>query len=147
LYSLLNISSVLYLVAGVVALVVNYRRLTDINERRRIRILVFGSIAGLLALAQLVLLFGQSTLRGTLFEAIFLSLPVLIASIVLSVLVFPLSFVYSILRHRLFDVRIIIRQAFQYEMARGVLLSTTPLLVVILVADISLHGHQSLAVI
>src|SRR5262249_29512853 len=53
LYTLLNISSVLYLVAGVVALVVNYRRLTDINERRRVRILVFGSIAGLLALAQL----------------------------------------------------------------------------------------------
>jgi len=145
LYTLLNMTSVVYLIAVVVALVVNYRRLTDINERRRVRILVFGSIAGLLAFAQLVLLVGQSTLRGTLFEAILLSLPVSIALIVLCFLVFPLSFVYSILRHRLFDVRIIIRQGLQYAMARRVLLSIMPLLVLILLADILLHGDQSLA--
>jgi hypothetical protein len=144
-YSALLVSSVIYLVAGVGAVMLNYRRLTDINERRRIRIVVFGSGAGLLALAQLILLLGPPTFRGTLFETIFLSSPAVVVSVVLLCLVFPFSFVYSILRHRLFDVRVIIRQGIQYALARGVLLSIIPLLVVSLLADIILHGDQSLA--
>ena len=50
LYNGLNVSSVLYFVAGMIAVVANYRRLTDVNERRRIRVVVFGSVVGLLAL-------------------------------------------------------------------------------------------------
>jgi eukaryotic-like serine/threonine-protein kinase len=147
LYNAVNVSTALYFVAGVFAVVANYRRLTDVNERRRIRVVVLGSVVGLLALTPLIVLFGQPGLRGTLFGAIFLSPAVLIASVIFSFLVFPLSFVYSILRHRLFDLRIIIRQGLRYAMARGVLLSIIPLLVVTLLVDILLHGDQSLAII
>ncbi len=38
----------------------------------------------------------------------------------------PLSISYAILRHRLFDVRVIIRQGLQYALARRVLLSLVP---------------------
>src|SRR5215831_3118240 len=150
LYNGLAVSSVLYFVAGMIAVVANYRRLTDVNERRRIRVVVFGSVVGLLALlasTPYYFLFRQPGFRDTFFGAIFLSPPVLITSIIFSFFVFPLSFVYSILRQRLFDVRIIIRQGLQYAMARGVLLSIIPLLVVILVADILLQSDQSLALI
>jgi hypothetical protein len=144
-YSWILITSVTYLVASVGAVIMNYRRLTDINERRRIRIVVFGSGAGLLALAELILLLGPPTFRGTLVETIFLSTPAVVVSAVLLCFVFPLSFAYSILRHRLFDVRVIIRQGIQHALARGVLLSIIPLLVVALLADMFFHGDQSLA--
>ena len=37
-----------YTVAGLSALVLNYRRLTDLNERRRVKVLVIGAVGGLL---------------------------------------------------------------------------------------------------
>lgn len=62
-------------------------------------------------------------------------------------LAFPASFAYAVLRHRLFDVRVIVRQGLQYAMARGVLLSALPVLVVAFVIDIFIHRRESLATI
>lgn len=70
-------------------------------------------------------------------------MPVLIGTLILAFVAFPLCFAYSILRHRLFDVRIIVRQGVQYAIARGVLLSIVPLLAAALVADLFIHGDQS----
>jgi hypothetical protein len=60
-------------------------------------------------------------------------------------LAFPASFAYSILRHRVFDVRVIIRQGVQHAMARGVLLSIVPLLGALLFVDVLIHSDESLA--
>ena len=38
----------------------------------------------------------------------------------------PFCVAYAILQHRVFDIRIIIRQGLQYAAARGLLLSLTP---------------------
>jgi tRNA A-37 threonylcarbamoyl transferase component Bud32 len=143
----LNSLSAGYFVGGPIAMALNYRRLTDTNERRRIQILMIGAAFGFLALAPSILLAANPALTATWLGRFFNSPPNLLARIVLTCLVFPLSFVYSILRHRLFDVRIIIRQGIQYAMARGVLLSIMPLLIVGLLTDVAFHGDQPLAVI
>jgi hypothetical protein len=133
-----------YVVAGLLAMAVNYRLLPDANERRRVRVLVLGSVLGVLAGLPLSLT-SQPSLTDSLFGDIFLSVPGLVVCLILCYLVFPLSFAYSILRHRLFDVRIIIRQGLQYAMARGVFLSIVPLLAAVLFVDLFIHGNQSLA--
>src|SRR5262249_62150663 len=60
---------------------------------------------------------------------------------------FPTSFAYAVLRHRLFDVRVIVRQGLQYAMARRVLLSALPLLAAAFLLDIFIHRQESFAAI
>src|SRR5262249_61248802 len=50
-------------------------------------------------------------------------------------------------RHRLFNVRLIVRQGLQYAMARSVLLSALPLLALTFLCDIFIHRQESLAAI
>src|SRR4051812_37052000 len=49
-----------YLIAGLVVLVRNYRRLTDVNERRRVRVVMVGSLIGVIAGATVVLPYWQT---------------------------------------------------------------------------------------
>jgi hypothetical protein len=58
---------------------------------------------------------------------------------------FPISVVYAILRHRLFDIRLMVRQGLQYAAARGLLLSLAPFMAVLLAGDLWLHRNQPLA--
>jgi len=125
-----------YLVAAVTVLLFNYRRLDDVNERRRVRVLAIGSIAGFATGGTFVLSMWLSSNNLALYE----SPGVTIGALLL--LVTPLSFAYAILRHRIFDVRVIIRQGVRYGVARGVLLSFVPLLVGALVTDVLLHRSQ-----
>ena len=132
-----------YLLAGLSALVLNFHRMTDANERRRARIVVVGAVAGLvpglLAVASYRLRADADVsasifaMRTTAFGAI-------------SLLLFPASFAYAILRHRVFDISVMIRQGVQYAVARGVLLSVVPLLALLLVVDVLARGNQPLAV-
>jgi hypothetical protein len=61
--------------------------------------------------------------------------------------VFPACFAYSILRNRLLDIRLVIRQGARYAVARGALLWSALALGVILVADLLVHGDQPLILI
>jgi len=138
-----NLIAAAYFFAAPFTLALNYRRLAALNERRRVRVLVFGAVAGLLALVSVIL---ALFIQGFFGRSVQVPSP-MSTLVIAAFLAFPASFAYAVLRHRLFDVRIIIRQGLQYAMARGVLLSIMPLLLVILVADILLHSDQSLAVI
>src|SRR5262249_48803173 len=142
-----------YFFAAPFALALNYRRLTDVNERRRVRVLVFGLVVGLLALVSLILAIVVPALRDSVFGRFVPHGPagsppspgaVLFIS---AFLAFPASFAYAVLRHRLFDVRVIVRQGLQYAMARGVLLSALPLLASTFLSDIFIHRQESLAAI
>ena len=131
--------TVVYLIGGLAALVVNYRRLEDINQRRRVRVVVTGTVACLLAAIGYIAidLWAPAT-----------NLTVICQNVLFLVcLTFPLSFAYAILRHRLFDIRVMIRQGLQYALARGALLSLIPTLAAILVLDVVLHRNQPLAAI
>jgi eukaryotic-like serine/threonine-protein kinase len=146
-YLALNMTSAAYFIAGPFALALNYRRLTDINQRRRVQVLVLGSVAGLLALVTLILALVVPPFRDSLFGRMFQSLIPGTSLVILSFLVFPTAFAYAVLRHRLFDVRIIVRRGLQYAMARGVLLSALPLLAAALLLDIFTHEDQALTTV
>lgn len=109
------------------------------------RVLVVGSVVGWSAILPPTMLILLGALSGIL-ASFFSSLPVLMM-VALLFMAFPLSFAYAILRHRLFDIRVMIRQGAQYALARGVMLSLVPVLAVVLLADLLLHGDQPLIAI
>ncbi len=126
--------------AGLV-LALNYSRLRDLNERRRVRIAVLGLVITLAASlpSTLVVIVSYKYIRylqwyGTLRPLIFAL-----------VWAFPISIAYAILRHRLFDIRVMIRLGVKYAAARGVLLSLVPIIGAVFVGDLFLHRAQPLA--
>ena len=127
--------------AALTLLVINYRRLVDPNERRRVRVLMLGIFVGLGGSAPIAMasFFDfppvlQNALRSpaarTMASLLFLAL--------------PLSFAYAILRHRLLDVGLIVRQGLQYALARRVVVSLVPACALLLVVDLVVHGDQPL---
>ena len=124
-----------YFAAGIAMLVWNYRRLADLNERRRVRVLLLGIAAagvGLLYVAVVVVITelgfrsGRSVIAGLLFVAL------------------PCSFAYAIVAQRLFNIRIIIRQGLQYAFARRSILLFVPALAAGLVVDLLVHAERPL---
>jgi hypothetical protein len=128
-----------YLPAGLFMLLLNDRRSVDATERRRVRVLIVGlAVVVFVTIPTLLTITPYEPRR---FPALLFLFP-LIASV--SALALPASFAYAILRHRLFDIKIIIRQGLQYAVARNALLLLTPALGAILAADLLLRGQESL---
>ncbi len=126
---------------SVVILAVNYFTLQDVNERRRIRLVVFGLLLFLVDLLAFILF---SSFQKTLW----------LSRIALSPLVFGLVQVpfticvaYAVLKQRLFQVRLMVRQSLQYAVARGVLLIPIPILAGILIFDLIVHKDQPFGVL
>ncbi len=141
-YQLLGIIRVIvlaYLPAAFIMLAVGYRKLEDPNERRRVRLIFCAAAVSLAAIAGFFLLvfFAPGSVLG---RWIF-SPPGMF--VVLLWGVFPVAFAYALLRHRLFNVRLIVRQGLQYAFARGVLLSLVPASLAVLIVDIALHSKQT----
>jgi eukaryotic-like serine/threonine-protein kinase len=133
--------SIAYGIGLVTALVLNYRRLSDVNDRRRLKVLVAGTLIGSLSGGPVAALYwiGPGRDRATpLFASPVASIGVLLF------LAFPLSFAYAILRHRLFDVSVIVRRGLQYALARRALVSAVPALGVLLAVDLLIHGDRPL---
>lgn len=127
----------IYLVGGLAVLIFNYRQLVDANEKRRVRVLVAGSTVAWLAVLPLAVFYDSP---GTVARyASVTELPT-----VLLFLVFPLSFTYAILRHRIFDIHLVVRQGIRYALARRALLSVLPALAAIFVIDLWLHRQEPL---
>ena len=86
------------------------------DERRRMGIIIAGAAGGLLpmmALVVYVLAAGPSAMAVWMVPLILLTLPI-----------FPLSFIYVVVRHRVLGVSLVIRRGLQYAlMSRGVLLA------------------------
>ncbi|HEX8474806.1 MAG TPA: SpoIIE family protein phosphatase [Pyrinomonadaceae bacterium] len=106
---LVSILFVLYVIAGIVSLLVNYRQASRLS-RRKLRVVVAGSLAGF---APLVVLVGLGLLsnRVAINQSVFRWLSV--AAVVAFVL-FPLSFAYAIVRHQVIPIRLIIRRGIRY---------------------------------
>src|SRR5579872_412117 len=130
-----------YLVAGVAALMWNYRRL-DVNERRRVRVLLLGVTSGTLAGAPLAMGYWFGA-RADFARSSYLASPIFAFGTLL-ILLLPVSLTYAVLRHRLFDLSVIIRIGVRYALARGVLAALIPAIAAAMVADAIAHGDQPL---
>jgi hypothetical protein len=131
--------SVVYAIASVVVLVRNYGQLTDVNERRRVRVLMLGLLVGSAAGIPVVVSYWRASTNDV--DESFLASPLATVGTFLF-LALPLSFAYAILRHRLFDIRVLIRQGLRYALARNALMALVPVLLVALGVDVLAHGAE-----
>ena len=123
------------------AITANYVRLSDPDEKRRLRVLVAGGALGTLpGLARIV----ASTVlpQSALSEFMMYGWPDL--PIAAAFLLFPMSFAYALLRHRVLGVRVIVRLGVQYALARGLVISLVPVLGLVLVVDALVHSDHPL---
>jgi serine/threonine-protein kinase len=143
LVAIVFLSGPAYFAAGISMLVWNYRRLTDLNERRRVHVLLFGitaaSVGALCLIAPIVI---TNLGLGSGLNFLFSDPTSAIAALLLIAL--PFSFAYAIIAQRLFDVRIIIRQGLQYAFARRSILLLVPALAAGLVVDLVVHAERPL---
>jgi eukaryotic-like serine/threonine-protein kinase len=125
--------------AGAVAMLVAHGRAADtLTDRRRIRVLMVGTVIGVTAGAGAVL--GYWLRAGA---DIFATRTLAVLSLVF--LAVPASFAYAILRHRLFDLSLIVRQGVRYALARRMLNALIPVLGALLLMDLLLlHRHEPL---
>jgi tRNA A-37 threonylcarbamoyl transferase component Bud32 len=123
-------------VAPLVLLAVNYFRLRDVNEKRRIRLVVFGLI---LFCGDLIVA-GLFSLSPKTFWVSTLAFSPLVFG--LAQVPFTICIAYAVLKQRLFQVSFIVRQSLQYAVARGALLIPIPILAGILIFDLVVHKDQ-----
>ena len=129
--------TVLYLVIALAMLAYGYWHIADLNERRRIRVIVVGAI--LAFLAPMPVLIAQAIQFSPTRPLSFLAqLAGLLGA------AFPLAFGYALLRHRLFDIRMMVRAGVRYALARRVLLSIAPVFAAFFVVDLLQHGSRPL---
>ncbi|MFY9610829.1 MAG: SpoIIE family protein phosphatase [Blastocatellia bacterium] len=130
----------LYIAAGLLSLLVNYRQ-AGMASRRRMRVVVAGSIAGFLPMFVAIGLSGVFDLRR--------NNPRLAQWLVIVALfsfpLFPLSFVYAIVRHQVIPVRLILRRSVRYLLvSRGFIIIQA--LVVFAVLSFLLTGTRLAAI-
>jgi eukaryotic-like serine/threonine-protein kinase len=124
--------------AGAAVLLLAHRRAAQtLTDQRRIRVLMLGTIIGGTA--------GGAAVLGYLRSGgadVFATRTV--AVLALAFLAVPASFAYAILRHRLFDLSLIVRQGVRYALARRFMNALIPALGALLVGDLMLHRQEPL---
>jgi eukaryotic-like serine/threonine-protein kinase len=128
------VRTILYLVAGIAILAISYRRSLDRNEKRRVRVLVVGTAISL-ASASVLVWFDTFAGRMT-------SLWIIVWIVSVINVACPVSLAYAILRHRVLDVSVIIRQGLQYALARGGIIGFVPALGVLFILDLAVNSDQ-----
>ena len=141
LMAIMVIDYLIAFLASVVILAVNYLRLNEVNERRRIRLVVFGLLL-FLAVQLAAILFSLS--QKTLWLSAIASSPLVFG---LAQVPFTICVAYAVLKQRLFQVSFIVRQSLQYAVARGALLIPIPILAGILIFDLIAHKDQPFGVL
>ncbi|MFL6247160.1 MAG: protein kinase domain-containing protein, partial [Thermoanaerobaculia bacterium] len=127
------------LLASLVILAIRFTRMRDVNARRRLKLIFLSMLPGSAAfvLGYLVSLF---QLGREWDQAVrLLHNPATIAGSAI--------FAYAVIRHRLFNVRVLVRRSLQYALARGTLFGLMSLPLIGLSAFLWLHRGDSLAVL
>jgi serine/threonine-protein kinase len=130
-----SVRTLLYLFIGIAVLAKSYRRFLDTNEKRRVRILMLGTAVSLIAATITVWLDSfAGRMTGVWNVFVYGVVPFYGAC--------PLSLAYAILRHRVLDISVIIRQGLQYALARGGIIGFVPALAGIFVLDLAINSEQ-----
>jgi len=130
------IVAICYITAGLLSLLVNYRQ-AGRPSRRRMRVVVAGSLAGFLPMFLLIALAIAFNLPRT-YPAVAYWLGV---AALFAFPLFPLSFVYAIVRHQVIPVRLILRRSVRYLLvSRGFVIVQT--VAVFLVLSFLLTGKR-----
>lgn len=131
------------LIASCAAIIWGYRHSVDLTHRRRIRWFAAGCVVGLAPETALHVIGMFFTLSGH--EEILVSgtWGVLRWAADAVLIVIPVSLTYAILKHRLLDIRLVVRRGLRYLMARRVLqtLVILPFVGLILPVVFILIGH------
>ena len=125
LYQIFDNASWFFEIATVVSIVAvviwNYRAVADPGGKRRIRWVVYGSIAGILpyaAFASISVLL-KNTGNSDISDGAPFHLLLQLASV--AAVTIPVAGAYAILKHRLFDIHVVVRRGLQYLLARNFL--------------------------
>jgi hypothetical protein len=127
------------------------RRVVEPDQRRRMRWIAYGSLAGLvpwLLYSALSLAFASAVGSGWLVLAN--------RGANLALVIVPIVTGFAIVKHRLFDINVVVRRTLQYLLARNVLTAATALAILAFgvtvyenrnrtVAEIFFHGTDSFA--
>jgi hypothetical protein len=128
---------VLFLLWALALLARNYRRIEQPNERRRLSLFAVGFTVSASTLAVTILFFTPWSPIEEILDKSYWPF----ASALLQVAA-AACMAYAILRHRVFDIHVIVRLGLRYAAARGVLLSVVPVAVLVLALDVLVHRNQ-----
>jgi hypothetical protein len=129
------LANIAYVAVGLGLLVFHRRAAGTATDRRRIGVLIFGTATGGAAAVGVIAGYWHNPGAG-----IFATRPMTLLALVF--LAMPASFAYAILRHRLFDLRLIVRQGLRYALARRSVDALVPVLGGLLLADVIVHRDQ-----
>jgi sigma-B regulation protein RsbU (phosphoserine phosphatase) len=134
---LVFLGNVIYAGTAIALFVAHWNAASNRTDRRRVGVLMLGTAVSSVAAILLLISYWRdpgggvfATPARTLFSLVFLAMPA--------------SFAYAILRHRLFDLPLIVRQGLRYALARRSLDALIPLLGALLVFDAFAHRDQPL---
>lgn len=127
-------------VANVLVVWRNYRALTDVDLRRRMRWVSIGVAAGMIPilLAAPLLVIGYAAGKRV-------DLVTIVRVINTITIIIPLSVGYAILKHRVLGIRVILRAGLRYLLARNVLRAAIALPIAISLYTLVTHRSASLA--
>ena len=125
---------------GIVAVVArNYRLVTDEDQRRRVRWVVYGSLVALApqfwwaAVALYESFVGPAPVSGFGFAGDAFTV------------VIPISVAYAVVKHRVLDIKVVVRRGLQYLLARRALQALVALPIAALAYTAVVHGDQTIA--
>jgi hypothetical protein len=131
---------VLFLAWALALFVRSYRRIERPSERRRLRLVGAGlAISASALIVSIVLMIPLPAIEWVQDRSFWQFTRLLLLSTA------ALCMAYAILRHRVFDIRVIVRLGLRYAAARGVLLSVVPAAALVLGLDVVVHRNQSVS--
>jgi len=128
----------------------NYRRLTDPDQRRRMKWVIYGSVAGTVpTLTNSIILFifvavgGRGGPQANLPQSTWFRSLDLISD--LAIVIIPITFSYAIVKHRVFDINVVVRRGLQYALAKNVLRAVLALPLIGLAFQILSNPNQTIS--